>query len=113
MLPGPAVALELHDNLVQHELMIRAGQNIVLELAEVSGTSWITSQCSTILPSRTRNMSTIAEPRSFASTVECTCSQTRSPSDALRTTRDLESGFFLKKPVKYETNGSLPSGTRG
>jgi len=40
------------------------GQNMVLSLAEVSGTGWTTSQCSTTLPSRTRRRSTLASPRS-------------------------------------------------
>jgi hypothetical protein len=42
----------------------RATQNIVLLLAAVSGTSCEASQCSTILPSRTRKRSMTARPRS-------------------------------------------------
>ncbi len=37
-----------------------AGQNMVLSFADVSGTFWDTSQCSTIFPFRTRKRSTIA-----------------------------------------------------
>ena len=41
-------------------------QNIVLLLADFSGISWMTSQCSTIFPSLTRKISTAAWPRSVA-----------------------------------------------
>jgi hypothetical protein len=37
-------------------------QNIVLSLAEVAGTSWMTSQCSAIFPSWKRKMSKTASP---------------------------------------------------
>lgn len=39
-------------------------QNMVLSLADVSGTAWSTSQCSTILPFFSRRMSAAAVPRS-------------------------------------------------
>jgi hypothetical protein len=41
-------------------------QNIVLALAEVSGTGWITSQCSTTLPLSRRKMSTTASPAALS-----------------------------------------------
>ena len=48
-------------------------QNIVLVFAAFSGTSWITSQCSVILPSVTRKISTMALPRSPSFSVEWMC----------------------------------------
>ena len=46
-------------------------QNIVLSLAAVSGIGWMTSQCSTALPSSKRRMSTTATPRSSGEFVTC------------------------------------------
>ena len=56
---GPARGRGLSLRLSAH-----GGQNIVLLLAAVSGTSCSAFQCSTILPSRTRKRSTTARPRS-------------------------------------------------
>lgn len=55
-------------------------QNIVLLFAEVSGTSWMTSQCSTIFPSSTRKRSTIAWPRSPGAFTKWARTATRLPS---------------------------------
>ena len=46
--------------------ILREAQNIVLALAEVSGTGWITSQCSTTLPLSSRKMSTTASPAALS-----------------------------------------------
>lgn len=88
-------------------------QNMVLLFAASDGTVWMTSQCSTIMPSSTRKMSTTASPRSSSPFVDCTCNHTRSPSAALRTMRARDSGFSAKYPEKNDTNGALPSGTFG
>lgn len=48
-------------------------QNIVFELAGVSGTSCVTSHYSTILPPSTRNIATIARPRSWGLLAKWTC----------------------------------------
>ena len=45
-------------------------QNMVFSLLEVSGMGWITSQCSIILPSLTRNKSTMARPKSSGFSLE-------------------------------------------
>ena len=46
--------------------ILRRAQNMVLALAEVSGTGWITSQCSTTLPCSSRKMSTTNSPAALS-----------------------------------------------
>src|SRR6267143_555704 len=85
----------------------RHRQNIPFALAAFSGMGWTTSQCSTILPSSSLKMSTMALPRVPGSRTAWTCRITWSPAANTRliSLRELWN-FSLRNP----RNALSPSG---
>ena len=82
----------------QAGLFVSGGQNMEWPLSVFSGTGWVTSQCSTILPlSSRRKMSITASPRSSGVFWLWMWTTTRSPSATTRLMSACDCGFCLRR----------------
>src|SRR3990172_5943498 len=92
---------------------VRSRQNIVLSFEAFSGTSCITSQCSTIFPCSSRKMSMTAVPRAPGEGTNWLWTATRSPSANRRLKSTRRPGIADRNHSMPLMNPSRPSPTDG